>query len=50
MEDNASPHNNDVIRDEHKHNKVRLVGYEATDEEKDEIKRLIREQVLAVSV
>ena len=49
VEDNASPHNNDVIRDEHKRNKVRLIGYEATDQEKDEIKRLIREQVLPVS-
>ena len=38
VEDNPSSHNNDVIRDEHKRNKVSLVGYEATEQEKDEIK------------
>ena len=45
VEDNASPHNNDSIRLEHQRNNVRLVGYTATEEEKDHIRQLIRDQV-----
>ena len=46
VEDNASPHNNDEIRLEHQRNNVRLVGYTATEEEKNHIRQLIRDQVL----
>ena len=45
IEDNASCHNNVTIRDEHKKHGVKLVGYEATDLEKQQIKDLITEQV-----
>ena len=45
VEDNASCHNNDFIRNEHKRRGVTLVGYEATDDEKEIIKDLIDEQV-----
>ena len=44
VEDNASPHNNDVIRESHRAHNARIVGYTATDAEKEEIKALIREQ------
>ena len=46
VEDNASPHNNDVIRESHRDNNVRLVGYTATPAEKEQIKALIRQQVV----
>lgn len=45
VEDNASCHNNEFIRDEHKRHGIKLVGYEATDTEKEKIKDLIDEQV-----
>ena len=45
VEDNASPHNNDAIRQSHRDNNVRIVGYSATPAEKEEIKDLIRTQV-----
>ena len=45
MEDNASPHNNDVIRQSHRDNHVRIVGYTATPAEKEQIKALIRLQI-----
>ena len=44
VEDNASPHNNDVIRKSHDDHNVRLVGYSATPAQKEEIKALIRLQ------
>ena len=44
MEDNASPHNNDAIRESHRTHGVNIVGYRATEEDKEEIVRLIREQ------
>ena len=44
VEDNASPHNNDTIRASHTEHNVRIVGYDATDEDKEEIRRLIRIQ------
>ena len=31
VEDNASPHNNNTIRDSHHAHNVRIVDYEATD-------------------
>ena len=46
VEDNASPHNNDTIRQSHRDNHVRLVGYSATAAEKEQIKALIRLQVV----
>ena len=45
VEDNASPHNNDAIRQSHRDNNVRIVGYSATPAEKEAIKDLIRTQV-----
>ena len=45
VEDNASPHNNDVIRQSHRDNGARIVGYSATPAEKEDIKALIRVQV-----
>ena len=45
VEDNASPHNNDVIRRSHDDNNVRIVGYVVTEVEKEQIRDLIREQV-----
>ena len=45
VEDNASPHNNDTIRESHRQHGVNIVGYTATPEEKEDIKDLIREQV-----
>ena len=44
VEDNASPHNNAAIRQSHRTHGVNIVGYRATEEEKEEIKALIREQ------
>ena len=44
VEDNASPHNNQTIRDSHHRHQVNIVGYECTEAEKEEIKDLIREQ------
>ena len=44
MEDNASPHNNDQIRQSHRDNHVRIVGCQATPAEKEEIVALIRQQ------
>ena len=44
VEDNASPHNNDEIRASHHRHHVRIVGYSATDAEKEQIIELIREQ------
>jgi len=44
VEDNASPHNNNHIRQSHHDNHVRIVGYRATPEEKEHIVGLIREQ------
>lgn len=45
VEDNASPHNNEKIRERHRRHGVSIVGYEATDAEKDDIRDLIRQQV-----
>ena len=45
VEDNASPHNNDTIRQSHHDNNIRIVGYRATPDDKETIKALIREQV-----
>ena len=44
VEDNASPHNNDTIRASHEQHGVNIVGYTATEDEKEEIKELIRQQ------
>ena len=44
VEDNASPHNNDAIRESHREHGAHIVGYTATDEDKEEIVRLIEEQ------
>ena len=44
VEDNASPHNNETIRQSHRDNHANIVGYEATDEDKAEIRRLIEHQ------
>ena len=44
VEGNASPHNNDTIRDSHQRHGLQIVGYTATDIEKEEIRELIREQ------
>ena len=46
VEDNASPHNNQTIRASHTAHNIRIVGYEATAEEKEDIRALIRQQVL----
>ena len=45
VEDNASPHNNDAIRQSHRENGIVIVGYSATEAEKHAIKELIRAQV-----
>ena len=45
VEDNASPHNNDRIRASHHRHNIRIVGYEVTDAEKEEIRACIRRQV-----
>ena len=44
VEDNASPHYNQKIRQSHRHHGVNIVGYHATPADKEEIKRLIRVQ------
>lgn len=44
VEDNASPHNNQSIRDCHREHGARIVGYVATEAEKAEIIELIRDQ------
>ena len=44
VEDNASPHNNARIRASHRDNGVIIVGYTATDDEKETIVELIRGQ------
>ena len=44
VEDNASPHNSARIREVHARNGVVIVGYEATEAEKEEVVRLITEQ------
>ena len=44
VEDNASPHNNETIRASHRAHNVRIVGYTATEEEKGQIRALIRVQ------
>ena len=44
VEDNASPHNNETIRQCHRDNNIRIVGYHATEEEKEAIVALIRQQ------
>ena len=44
VEDNARPHNNKTIRDSHDRHGVRIVGYETTEAEKEEIKDLVRVQ------
>ena len=46
VEDNASPHNNQTIRASHTAHNIRIVGYEATAEEKEDLRALIRQQVL----
>ena len=44
VEDNASPHNNDTIRASHTDHNINIVGYRATEAQKDEIRGLIRQQ------
>ena len=44
VEDNASPHNNNIIRQSHRDHGIRLVGYNANDQQKEEIRRLIELQ------
>ena len=44
VEDNASPHNNTTIREIHTQHGVNIVGYTATEDEKEEIRELIRQQ------
>ena len=44
VEDNASPHNNTTIRESHSQHGVNIVGYTATEDEKDQIRELIRQQ------
>ena len=44
VEDNASPHNNADIRDSHHRHHVQIVGYEATEDEKEQRKDLNRAQ------
>ena len=44
VEDNASPHNNDRIRQSHSDNDVEIVGYTATDDDKNNIIALIHAQ------
>jgi hypothetical protein len=46
VEDNASPHNNVTIRESHHRHGVRIVGYNVTPEQKEEIKALIRTQYI----
>ena len=44
VEDNASPHNNDTIRESHRTHGLQIVGYHATEAEKEEVRALIRRQ------
>ena len=44
VEDNASPHNNEVIRNSHFDNNIKIVGYHATPAEKQQIVALIQQQ------
>jgi hypothetical protein len=44
VEDNASPHNNEVIRNSHFDNNINIVGYHATPAEKQQIVALIQQQ------
>ena len=44
VEDNASPHNNDEIRSSHRRHGVNIVGYNATERQKEIIRTLIEEQ------
>ena len=44
VEDNASPHNNDAIRSSHRRHGVNIVGYNATERQKEIIRTLIEEQ------
>ena len=44
VEDNASPHNNDTIRSSHTAHNVNIVGYSATEDDKEQIRELIRQQ------
>ena len=46
VEDNASPHNNQVIRDNHRANNIAIVGYEVTAAEKEQIRTLIQQQTV----
>ena len=41
VEDNASPHNSEKIREVHRQKRMVIVGYEATETEKREIVSLI---------
>ena len=41
VEDNASPHNNTTIREIHTQHGVNIVGYTATEDEKDQIRELM---------
>ena len=47
VEDNASPHNNDKVRESHRANGIRIVGYTANEDEKEEVRRLIEVQTRA---
>lgn len=44
VEDNASPHNSERVREKHREHGVQIVGYHATAAEKEEIVRLITAQ------
>ena len=44
VEDNASPHNNDKIRECHRRHGVDIVGYHADERQKEIIKQLIEDQ------
>ena len=44
VEDNASPHNNDTIRESHRTHGLQIVGYHVTEAEKEEVRALIRRQ------
>ena len=44
VEDNASPDNNDEIRSSHRRHGVNIVGYNATERQKEIIRTLIEEQ------
>ena len=47
VEDNASPHNNDTIRESHRRHGINIVGYNATERQKQIIRDLIEEQTQA---